>query len=140
MGARQGAGISAVWTSDSSAVLLDGIEASEQGKTLAEARLRALHPLSGGKDRHSTDFEKRLHKVFETGPADHMHPWITLEFWQQEIDNVLVEGIFGRNGPNSTGVDRIRAVWPKLSATWLQDRMEEVARAGLPQWVSAKYP
>ena len=135
MGARQGARISAVWTSDSSAVLLDGIEANEQGKTLAEARLRALHPVSGGKDRHSTDFEKRLHKVFENGPADHMHPWITPEFWQQEIDNVLVEGIFGRNGPLSNVVDRILAVWPKLFATWLQDRMEEVARAGLPQWV-----
>jgi hypothetical protein len=139
MGARQGAGISAVWTSDVSTVLLDGIEANEQGKTLAEARLRALHPLSGGKDRHSTDFEKRLHKIFENGPADHMHPWITPEFWQQEIDNVLVEGIFGRNGPNSNVVDRIHAVWPKLSSIWLQDRMEEVARAGLPQWVQNEF-
>ena len=61
---------SAVWTSDSAVVLLDGIEANEQGKRLAEARLRALHPLSEGKDHHSTDFEKRLRKIFENESAD----------------------------------------------------------------------
>ena len=62
-----------------------------------------------------------------------MQPWLTLEFWQQEIDNVLVQGIFGRSGSKSSAVDRIHAVWPELSAAWLRDRMEEVARAGLPQ-------
>ena len=34
MGARHGAQSSAVWTSDSAVVLLDGIEASEHGKRL----------------------------------------------------------------------------------------------------------
>src|SRR5580658_9105709 len=118
MGAIQGAWISAVWTSDSTVVLLDGIEANEQGKRLAEARLRALHLFSEGKDHYSTDFEKRLRKVFENGSADRVWPWLSLEFWQQEIDNVLVQGIFGRNGSKSCVVDRIHAVWPKLSATW----------------------
>ena len=135
MGAKHGVRISAVWTSDSSAVLLDGIEANEQGKKLAEARLRALHPLCEGKDHHSTDFEKRLRKVFENGSADRVQPWLSLEFWQQEIDNVLVQAIFGRNGSKLSAVDRIHAVWAKLSPPWLRDRMEEVARAGLPQWV-----
>lgn len=135
MGARHGAGISAVWTSDSSAVLLDGIEANEQGKKLAETRLRALHPLCDGKDHHSTDFEKRLRRVFDNGSADQVQAWLTLEFWQQEIDNVLVQAIFGRNGSKSSAVDRIHAVWAKLSPPWLCDRMEEVARAGLPRWV-----
>jgi hypothetical protein len=38
MGARHGAQSSAVWTSDSAVVLLDGIEANEHRRGLAEAR------------------------------------------------------------------------------------------------------
>jgi hypothetical protein len=135
MGARHGAENRAFWIGDSAVVLLDGIEASDQGKGLAEARLRALHPLSEGKDHHSTDFEKRLRKVFEKQSDDHPPQWLTLEFWQQEIDNVLVQGIFGRSGSKASVVDRIHAVWPDFSAAWLHRRMEEVAREGLPKWV-----
>ena len=135
MGARHGPQSAAVWGSHSAVILLDGIESTEPGKRLAESRLRSLHPLPEGKNHYSTDFEKRLRKIFEKQSADWSPPWLNLEFWQQEIDNVLVEGIFGRNGPNSNVVDRILAVWPKLSATWLKDRIEDVARAGLPQWV-----
>jgi hypothetical protein len=139
MGARHGAQNNAVWPSDSAVLLLDGIEASGQGKSLAEARLRALHPLTEGKDRHSTDFEKRLRKVFEKRPDDHAPLWLTLEFWQQEIDNVLVQGIFGRRGSKASVVDRIHAVWSNLSAAWLLGRMEEVARQGLPRWVQNEF-
>ncbi|HUD64503.1 MAG TPA: hypothetical protein VMQ17_07990, partial [Candidatus Sulfotelmatobacter sp.] len=135
MSQRHGAENRAVWKSHSAVVLLDGIEASDRGKGLAEGRLRALHPLPEGKDHHSTDFEKRLRKVFEKHSDDHPPPWLTLEFWQQEIDSVLVQGIFGRSGSKASIVDRIHSVWPKLSAAWLLDRMEEVARDGLPQWV-----
>lgn len=56
MGAKHGAQSSAVWASDSAVVLLDGIEASDQGKGLAEARLRALHPLNEGKDCNGPGF------------------------------------------------------------------------------------
>jgi len=139
MGARHGAQNSAVWTGDSAVVLLDGIEASDPGKGLAEARLRALHPLSEGKDHHSTDFEKRLRKVFEKQSDGHPPQWLTLEFWQQEVDSVLVQGIFGRSGSKAIVVDRIHAVWPDLSAAWLLRRMEEVARQGLPQWVQNEF-
>jgi hypothetical protein len=139
MGAKHGAQYSAVWTSDSAVVLMDGIEASEPGRRLAEVRLRSLHPISEGKRHYSTDFEKRLRKIFDKQTGDHAQPWLVLEFWQQEIDNVLVQGIFSRNGSKSSVVARIHAVWPELSATWLQDRMEEVARAGLPQWVQNEF-
>ena len=139
MGARHGSQSSAVWTSDSAVVLLDGIEANEHGKGLAEARLRALHPLPEGKDHHSTDFEKRLRKIFEKQSGDRVQPWLAPEFWQQEIDNVLVQGIFGRSGSKSGAIDRIHAVWPEISAAWLRDRMEEVARAGLPRWVQTEF-
>lgn len=139
MGARHSAQNSADWTRDSAGVLLDGIEASDKGKALAEARLRALHPLSEGKDHHSTDFEKRLRKVFEKQSDGHGPWWLTPEFWQQEIDNVLVQGIFGRSASKAIVVDRIHAVWPNLSAAWLYRRMEEVARQGLPQWVRNEF-
>lgn len=139
MGARHGAQSSAVWTSDSAVVLLDGIEANEHGKGLAEARLRALHPLPEGKDHHSTDFEKRLRKIFEKQSGDRVQPWLAPEFWQQEIDNVLVQGIFGRSGSKSGAIDRIHVVWPEISAAWLRARMEEVARAGLPRWVQTEF-
>jgi len=139
MGARHGAQNSAVWAGDSAVVLLAGIEASDPGKGLAEARLRALHPPSEGKDHHSTDFEKRLRKVFEKQSDGHPPQWLTLEFWQQEVDNVLVQGIFGRSGSKAIVVGRIHAVWPDLSAAWLLRRMEEVARQGLPQWVQNEF-
>ena len=139
MGSRHDAQNRAVWASDSAVVLLDGIEASDPGKGLAEARLRALHPLTEGKDHHSTDFEKRLRKVFEKQSDGHPPPWLTLEFWQQEVDNVLVQGIFGRSGSKASVVDRIHAVWPDLSAAWLLRRMEEVARQGLPPWVQNEF-
>lgn len=139
MGARHGAQSSAVWASEYAVVLLGGIEASDQGKGLAESRLRALHPLNEGKDHHSTDFEKRLRKVFEKQSDGHAPQWLTLEFWQKEIDNVLVQGIFGRSASKASVVDRIHAIWPDLSPIWLLRRMEEVARQGLPQWVQNEF-
>lgn len=139
MGERHGAENSAVWTSDFAVVLLDGIEASQLGRSLAETRLSALHPLPEGKDHHSTDFEKRLRKIFEKQSDGHAPPWLTLEFWQLEIDNVLVQGIFGRSGSKASIVERIHAVWPNLPVAWLLDRMEEVARDGLPQWVQNEF-
>jgi len=139
MGARHGAQSSAVWASESAVALLGGIEASDQGKGVAESRLRALHPLNEGKDHHSTDFEKRLRRIFEKQSDGHAPQWLTLEFWQQEIDNVLVQGIFGRSASKRSVVDRIHAVWPDLSSAWLFCRMEEVARQGLPQWVQNEF-
>jgi hypothetical protein len=129
----------AVWTNDSAAVLLDGIEANERGKGLAEARLRALHPFPEGKAHHSTDFEKRIRKILDRQSGDRMQPWLAPEFWQLEIDNVLVQGIFGRSGSKSGALDSIHTVWPKLSVGWLRDRMEEVARAGLPRWIQNEF-
>jgi len=139
MGARERAQNIAVWANDSAVVLLNSIESSEHGKALAEARLRSLHPLPKGKNHYSTDFEKRLRKIFEKQSADCLQPWLALEFWQQEIDNVLIQAVFGRSASKSSAVDRIRAVWPELSATWLHDRMEEVARAGLPHWIQNEF-
>jgi hypothetical protein len=58
-----------------------------------------------------------------------------LEFWQQEVDKVLIQGIFARNLAKDDVVDRVHSVWPKLSTSWLGARIEEVARTGLPRWM-----
>ena len=36
-------------------------------------------------------------------------------------------------------VDRVHSVWPGLSTTWLYNRVEEVARAGVPRWIQNEF-
>ena len=139
MSAKHGAKESAVWTRELDVILLDGIEANRQGRDLAHERVKALHPLPQGKDRYPKDFEKWLAKVFEKPSEDGVAPWLSLEFWQHEVDKVLIQGIFARNVTQDEVVQRIRSVWPKLSTAWLGARMEEVARSGLPRWMDQTF-
>jgi hypothetical protein len=101
--------------------------------------VKALHPLPEGKDRYPKDFEKWLTKVFEKPSEDGVAPWLSLEFWQHEIDKVLIQGIFARNVTQDEVIRRVRSVWPKLSISWLGARMEEVARTGLPRWMDQAF-
>ncbi len=139
MSAKHGAKESAAWTRELDVILLDGIEDNRQGKDLAHERVRALHPLPQGKDRYPKDFEKWLTKVFEKPSEDGAAPWLSLEFWQHEVDKVLIQGIFARNVTQDEVVQRVRSVWPKLSISWLGARMEEVARTGLPRWMDQAF-
>jgi hypothetical protein len=139
MSAKHGAKESAAWTRELDVILLDGIEDNRQGKQLAQERVKALHPLPQGKDRYPKDFEKWLTKVFEKPSEDGVPPWLSLEFWQQEVDKVLIKGIFVRNVTRDEVVQRVRSVWPRLSISWLGARMEEVARAGLPRWMDQTF-
>src|SRR6266849_2852354 len=132
MSAKHGAKESAAWTRELDVILLDGIEDNRQGKDLAHERVKALHPLPQGKDRYPKDVEKWLAKVFEKPSEDGVAPWLSLEFWQREVDKVLIQGIFARNVTQDEVVQRVRSVWPKLSISWLGARLEEVARTGLP--------
>jgi len=127
------------WTPQLDEVLLEGIEDNDQGRQVANERLKSLHPIPRGRDRHPRDFEKWLTKIFEREPENGFRLWLTLEFWQQEVDRVLVEGIFSRHAARDAAVDRIRSVWPKLSPPWLCERMEEVARLGLPRWMDRRF-
>ena len=139
MSAKHDTKESATWTRELGVVLLDGIEDNRQGKQLAHDRVKALHPLPPGKDRYPRDFEKWLTKVFEK-PSEVGTPcWLSLEFWQKEVDRALIEGIFARNVAKDEAVDRVRSVWPKLSSSWLCARMEEVARSGLPSWMDRRF-
>src|ERR1700730_3901174 len=139
MSAKHGAKDSAAWTRELDVILLDGIEDNRQGKDLAHERVKALHPLPQGKDRYPKDFEKWLGKVFEKPSEDGVAPWLCLEFWQHEVDKVLIQGIFVRNVTQDEVVQRVRSVWPKLSISWLGARMEEVARTGLPRWMDQAF-
>src|SRR4029077_12503328 len=139
MSAKYGAKERAAWTRELEVILLDGIEDNRQGKDLAHERVKALHPLPPGKDRYPKDSEKWLTKVFEKPSEDRVAPWLSLEFWQHEVDKVLIQGIFARNVTQDEVVQRIRSVWPKLSISWLGARMEEVARSGLPRWMDQAF-
>jgi len=139
MSAKHGAKQSAAWTRELDVILLDGIKDNRQGKDLAHERVKALHPLPQGKDRYPKDFEKWLAKVFEKPSEDGVAPWLSLEFWQHEVDKVLIQGIFARNVTQDEVVQRVRSVWPKLSISWLGARMEEVARTGLPRWMDQAF-
>ena len=139
MSAKKGAKESAAWTRELGLILLDGIKDDQQGKQLAQERVKALHPLPQGRDRYPRDFEKWLTKVFEKPSEDGLPPWLSLEFWRDEVDKVLIQGIFARNVAKDEVVDRIHAVWPKLSPSWLGARMEEVARTGLPRWMDQPF-
>ena len=139
MSVKYSANDSAAWTRELGVVLLDGIENNRQGRQLAHERVKALHPLAQGKDRYPRDFEKWLTKVFDKPSEDGVPPWLSLEFWQKEVDNVLIQGIFARNVAKDEVVDRVRSVWPNLSSSWLGARMEEVARSGLPRWMDQTF-
>jgi hypothetical protein len=139
MSAKHGAKESAAWTKELGVILLDGIEDNRQGKQLAHERVKALHPLPQGKDRYPKDFEKWLIKVFEKPSEDGAAPWLALDFWQQEVDKVMIQGIFGRNVTQDDVVRRVHSVWPKISISWLGARMEEVARSGLPRWMDQMF-
>lgn len=128
----------AIWTRELRAVLMEGLEDNDKGWLLAHDRLKLLHPLPLGKRRYSSDFEKWLKKVSENDPASGAPLWLTAKFWQNEVDRVLVEEIFG-NVPKDEAAGRIRAAWPELSVAWLNDRMEEVARSGLPRWMDGTF-
>jgi hypothetical protein len=74
MSAKNGAKESAAWTRELGLILLDGIKDDQQGKQLAQGRVKALHPLPQGRDRYPKDFEKWLTKVFEKPSEDGLPP------------------------------------------------------------------
>src|SRR5258708_17265979 len=133
MSAKHGAKERAAWTRELDVILLDGIEDNRQGKDLAHERVKALHPLPQGKDRFPKDFEKWLAKVFEKPSEDGVAPWLSLEFWQHEVDKGLIQGIFARNVTQDEVIQRVRSVWPKLWISWLGPRIEPLHRTGVPR-------
>ena len=133
MSAKHGAKESAAWTRELDVILLDGIEDNRQGKDLAHERVKALHPLPQGKDRYPRDFEKWLAKVFEKPSEDGAAPWLSLEFWQHEVDKVLIQGIFVRNVAPSG----MLSLWtaPGITLTSFNDRAKQSAYSSSSLWM-----
>ena len=64
-------------------------------------------------------------------------PW---NFWQEQVDKVLIQGIFARNVTQDEVVQRV----PRWSGRSFRShgsaaRMEEVARTGLPRWMDQAF-
>jgi hypothetical protein len=138
VGRKQNPCSSAVWTPELSGVLMEGIEDTHPGCTRAQEKLKLLHPLPPGRKRYPTEFERWLKKIFEGRPVAGDRIWLTAPFWRNEVDRALIETIFGNTSKDEV-IARICSAWPKLSALWLNERLEEVARTGLPSWVDKDF-
>jgi hypothetical protein len=138
VGRKQKPRRNAVWTRELGSVLMEGIGDNPRGCTLAQDRLKLIHPLPPGSKRYPTEFQRWLKKVFEGRPVAGERVWLTGAFWQNEVDRALVDAIF-RNTSTDEVIARICATWPKLSAIWLNERLEEVALTGLPRWMDKEF-
>ena len=117
---------------------MEGIEDNDPGRARAQNRLKLLHPLPPGRKRYPTEFERWSKKIFEGRPVAGDRIWLTAAFWQNEVDRALIDAIFG-NVAKDEVIGRICSAWPKLSALWLNEHLEEVARAGLPRWMDKDF-
>src|SRR5262249_41757843 len=89
-------------------------------------RMRALHP--------KLNIETIKKRLDGTG-TDHPPGWLNPNFWMDEIDLALLEGIQFGSREQQEAIARIRALWPQLSVEGLTDRMEEVATNDLPAYL-----
>ena len=110
-------------------ILLDGIvggDVADSGRKRALERIRALHP------QLKTN---ALQKKLAPGSPDGSPCWITVEFWLDEIDSVLLEGIFSGRAGQTEAIKRLCTTWGKLNSKELGYRMEELATQGLPPFL-----
>ena len=65
--------------------------------------------------------------------------WMTVAFWVNQIDLVLLEGIHnGRHGQSDV-IRRLCDTWPELGPNILKERMEELANRGLPNFLHENF-
>jgi hypothetical protein len=93
-------------------------------------RLRTLHPKL--KPRAITE---RLGGA----PMDRSPSWLTVDFWSEQIDLVLLAGIQAGKAGRDQAIERIRSVWPTIDAEALGQRMEKLASNGLPAYMQEKF-
>lgn len=110
-------------------ILLDGIvgaDIRDSGEKHALEQMRALHP-----QLKTTAVQKKLAQRSPDGSP----LWMTLEFWLDEIDSVLLEGIFSGRAGQTEAIERLCRTWGKLNRRELDNRMEELATQGLPRFL-----
>jgi hypothetical protein len=72
-------------------------------------------------------------------PMDRSPSWLTVDFWSEQIDLVLLAGIQAGKAGRDQAIERIRSVWPTIDAEALGQRMEKLASNGLPAYMQEKF-
>src|SRR5262249_35029974 len=108
----------------------DEIAGGSQGPHQAVETMRALHP-----KLNIETIRKRL----EGTDPDHPPSWSNADFWRDEIDLALLDGIHDGSKGQSIALDRIITIWPKLDRDVLRARMEELALDALPEYLREKF-
>ncbi len=99
-----------------------------------DARLQALERL---RTLHSKLKPEAIARRLET--AGHAPRWLAADFWIEELDWVLLEGIQSGKRGRSDAIEGIRAVWPAIDAEALSERMQKLALNGLPAYLQDKF-
>lgn len=103
---------------------------------LAEARREALERL---RTLHPRLKPKAITERLGGAPMGGSPSWLTVSFWSEQIDLVLLAGIQGGKAGRDQAIERIRLVWPAIDAEALGQRMERLASNGLPAYLQEKF-
>ena len=103
---------------------------------LPEARRQALERL---RTLHPKLRPKGINERLGGAHVGRYRSWLTVDFWSQEIDLVLLAGVQGGKGGRHQAIERIRSVWPAIDAEALAQRMEKLASNGLPAYLQQKF-
>ncbi len=121
------------WLPESETNLLKdiiGAGPEDLARNRSEEVMRALHP-----KLKPSSIRAKLAPVAPDGSPQ----WLTAAFWVREIDLVLLEGIHnGRHGQSEV-IKRVCCIWPGLDPRILKERMEELAKGGLPNFLQEDF-
>jgi hypothetical protein len=121
------------WLPAGEAILMKEILAAgseDLARSRSEELIRGLHPKI-----KTAAIEAKL-----TGNTPDGSPtWLTAAFWIREIDLILLEGIHNGRRGQSNVIARLRDIWPQLDANVLTERMEGLAKRGLPNFLHDEF-
>lgn len=112
---------------------LVGFEASgldEMEFCQAVEKMRVLHP--------KLKIEAITERLEGAG-SENKPSWLRAEFWEEEIDLVLLEGIQRGAKGRDEAIAKIHTCWPKIGAEVLKGRLEELASSELPAYLQDEF-
>lgn len=112
---------------------LNPVSAANLGEARQQAfeRLRTLYPKLKPKAINE--------RLVDGTPVGRYPSWLTTDFWNEEIDFVLLVGMQGGKAGRDQAIERIRSVWPAIDREALRQRMEKLATAALPAYLQEKF-
>ena len=89
---------------------LNPVSAANLGEARQQAfeRLRTLYPKLKPKAINE--------RLVDGTPMGRYPSWLTTDFWNEEIDFVLLAGMQGGKAGRDQAIERIRSVWPAIDA------------------------